>query len=44
MTLTVSKLAAEVGIKADTVRYYEKAGMVAGGWLCRRGRMVRNSN
>ena len=28
MTLTVSKLAAEVGIKADTVRYYEKAGLL----------------
>jgi len=28
MTLTVSKLAAEVGVKADTVRYYEKAGLL----------------
>jgi DNA-binding transcriptional MerR regulator len=28
MTRTVSKLAAEVGVKADTVRYYEKVGLL----------------
>lgn len=28
MTLTVSRLGAEVGVKADTVRYYEKAGLL----------------
>lgn len=28
MTLTISKLAAEVGVKTDTVRYYEKAGLL----------------
>lgn len=28
MTLTVSKLAAEVGVRPDTVRYYEKAGLL----------------
>ena len=29
MAITVSKLAAEVGVKADTVRYYEKVGLLA---------------
>lgn len=28
MTLTVSKLAADAGIKTDTVRYYEKVGLL----------------
>ena len=28
MTLTVSKLAARVGLTADTIRYYERAGLL----------------
>jgi DNA-binding transcriptional MerR regulator len=28
MTLTVSKLAARVGLSADTIRYYERAGLL----------------
>lgn len=28
MTLTVSKLAREAGVKPDTIRYYEKAGLL----------------
>jgi len=28
MALTVSQLAAEVGVKPDTVRYYERAGLL----------------
>jgi DNA-binding transcriptional MerR regulator len=28
MDLTISKLATEVGLTADTIRYYEKAGLL----------------
>jgi hypothetical protein len=28
MTLTVSKLASRVGLTADTIRYYERAGLL----------------
>ncbi len=29
MTLTVKKLAAEVGVKPDTIRYYERVGLLS---------------